>query len=554
MPIPKLSNRQLGPLLALAALAAGMLGYGLGCLPLIGPDEPRYAEVAREMYLTGDWVTTRLGGIHWFEKPALLYWMVAVSYELWGVSELATRAGAALLAAAGALLLFLFGRGLRSARYGYLSAAALLTSALWVGFGRGATFDIVLAVTTELALLAFFRWEGGGARRAWWVCGGALGLAVLAKGLVGVVLPGAIAGAYLVITGGLGRALRRRRELLLGALVFVATAGVWYGPVIWRHGGGFIREFFVAHHFERYLTNKYRHPQPVYFFFVVALAGIFPWSAYLVAAAARAAREWRTLVADPAQRLRLFLWLWALVPILFFSFSGSKLPGYILPSFPALALLIGEELERWWTEAPSRGRVALGMATSLLLMAAAAATGWRVGGDLGAAPRASWAVAGVAGAVALGHLVLLFARGGRAATLALPPGLFLVVVAAAHWLFPGLGTRESMRDLSFAAARQARPGERLAFYISQEQSINFYATGLPLRDARSDLVTAMKPEEVEELLAGQEAGSLLVIARKRWSPDLHVDPRLAVETLAEQPRHARCSPRCDLELLRVRRR
>lgn len=541
-------------LLALAVLCAGMLFYGLGRLPLIGPDEPRYAEVAREMYLSGDWITPRLGGILWFEKPALLYWMVAAGYRCLGVSEWSARLGVALTASLGAALLFFFGRRVRSARFGYLSAATLVTSGMWVGFGRAATFDIPLAVTMELALLAFFVWEGGqassnggGAKRGagnsgWWVCCFALGLAVLAKGLIGVLLPLGVMGPYLIATGGLGRMLKRPGLLAVGALIFVVTAGTWYGPMIARHGREFIQEFFVAHHFQRFLTNKYHHPQPSYFFFAIALMGSFPWSCYLVAEAWQAVRGWRRVVLEPAERLRLFLWLWVIIPIIFFSLSSSKLPGYILPIFPAVALMIGRELEGWWSEAGLIRLRRLGALTATLVFIAALGVGWRGSRELGVSVRASWVAAAVAMAVVLVYLGLLWRRSGRGAALFLPFGLIAVVIVAAHWLLPGLGVRESMRELSQVAAQAARPGERLAFYINSEQSIHFYAPDLPLRDPHAELVTAMSPAEVAALIEVQTAPSLLVISRERWSADLIYDKLMDAEKLGAQR---------DLVLLRV---
>jgi 4-amino-4-deoxy-L-arabinose transferase-like glycosyltransferase len=278
---------------ALALLSGVIFFYGLGSLPFIGPDEPRYAEVAREMYRSGDWVTPRLGGIHWFEKPALTYWLSAIGYTLFGESEFAARFGIAVFAVAGVLLVYFFGKRVRSARFGYLSAAALATCGLWPGFARGSTFDLPLAVAMELALLSFFLWEkdeeARGKNRWWWLCCFALGVAVLAKGLVGIVLPVAIIGLYLLLTRRL-KVMLKPRLLLVGAVIFLATTALWYAPVIARHGREFIDEFFIAHHFERYLSNKYKHPQPFYFFFVVVLAGSFPWVFYFVAGIWRAAR------------------------------------------------------------------------------------------------------------------------------------------------------------------------------------------------------------------------------------------------------------------------
>jgi 4-amino-4-deoxy-L-arabinose transferase-like glycosyltransferase len=268
-------------LIALAVLCVMVFFYGLGRLPFLGPDEPRYAQVAREMVQTGDWITPRLAGIHWFEKPALNYWLAALGYKLFGVSEFAARFGVASLASLGVLLLYWFGRRVHSARFGYLSAAALVTCGLWPGFARGVTFDLPLSLCLEAALLCFFLWERQPEKLAkknalWWVFCFALGLAVLAKGLVGIVLPAIIIGPYLLLTRRL-KIVLQPRLLFGGALILLATAALWYAPMFWRHGREFIDDFFIAHHFQRYTSNKYKHPQPFYFFFVVVLAGSFPW-------------------------------------------------------------------------------------------------------------------------------------------------------------------------------------------------------------------------------------------------------------------------------------
>ncbi|MGH9769345.1 MAG: ArnT family glycosyltransferase, partial [Blastocatellia bacterium] len=210
--------------IALVILCAIVFFYGLGGLPLIGPDEPRYAEVAREMYATGDWVTPRLGGIKWFEKPALTYWISAAGYALFGENEFGARFGVAVVATLGVLLLYYFGRREHSARFGYLSAATLATCGLWPGFARGATFDLPLTVAIEIALFSFFLWESKesqvGANRLWYVFCFALGLATLAKGLVGVIVPLAIVAPYLFLTGAWKMVLKPRL-LVTGALIFL---------------------------------------------------------------------------------------------------------------------------------------------------------------------------------------------------------------------------------------------------------------------------------------------------------------------------------------------
>src|SRR5215471_4006341 len=231
--------------IALVVLCAIVFFYGLGRAPFIGPDEPRYAQVAREMYLTGDWITPRLGGIKWFEKPSLTYWLSGVGYALFGENEFGARFGVALVATFGVLALYVFGRRARSARFGYLSAAALTTCGLWPGFARGATFDLPLTVAIEVALFSFFLWSRKesqlGKDRLWYLFCFALGLATLAKGLVGIVLPLAIIAPYLLLIGE-WKLILKPRLLTLGALIFFATAAIWYGPVIAKNGREFIDE------------------------------------------------------------------------------------------------------------------------------------------------------------------------------------------------------------------------------------------------------------------------------------------------------------------------
>ena len=539
---------------ALAVLCALVFFYGLGSLPFLGPDEPRYAQVAREMYASGDWITPRLAGIHWFEKPALTYWLAALGYTLFGVSEfaeLAARVGVAVLASAGVLLLYVFGRRLHSAQFGYLSAAALATCGLWIGFARGATFDLPLSVCLEAALLCFFLWERQTDRADssdtwWWRFCLALGGAVLAKGLVGIVLPAAIIGLYLLLTRRLVIVFRLRL-LSFGAILFLATAALWYGPMLWRHGQEFIDEFFIAHHFQRYTSNKFKHPQPFYFFFVVVLAGSFPWTPLWLLNLGQTWREWRSLLKDDTQRLRLFLWLWVLVPLVFFSFSGSKLPGYILPVFPALALLIGQQLLTLFTpKARSRTLYLVPFFFTMLGMAAYVA-GAR---ELGLSLFSIRLIAGVAVAVALIQVGFLWRGSTTRAVLFIPLAIALLSVVTLQQIAPALGRVESLATLSQQAAQMAQPGERLVFYINAHHSVDFYAPQLPLRDDHSELITAMSLRELDAQI--RQHSGLLVLTPQRWSGDVLGSPALNVEPLGHSVGEPRCTPGCDWLLLRAR--
>lgn len=546
-------------------LAGGLLFYGLNHLPMLGPDEPRYAEVAREMFASGDWITPRLGGLHWFEKPALTYWLIAAGFEIWGVSEWAARIFIAVTAASTAFLLYWFGGKVKSARYGYLSASVLLSSGLWIGFGRAATFDIPLAAAFALALLTFYLWDQSHsaatrpADKWWYFCCLALGLAVLAKGLVGIILPAGIIGLYLLLTRRLLNLLRRPGLLFNGAILFLAVTSVWYGPMFVRHGSEFWHEFFVAHHFQRYLTNKYQHPQPVYFFFVIALLGCLPWSMHLVTAAQGSLRRRRKVGRVSATSLDgsllLLLWIWIVLPIVFFSFSGSKLPGYILPIFPAIALVLGNEPDKLWSAGVSRQFRWVSVSNGLMLLMLGAYILRKGVSEIGASERESLLAALVVFSVAAAYLALMCLRREKAATLFLPTGMLVIVVAVSQLLFAGLGRQESMRDLSQIAVQLAKPGERLVFYINTEQSMNFYAPELPLRDEKAAMLTPMKPEEIARIMTRHQLPDLLVISLVRWSHEITESGLFNYVQLARQERANRHRDGLDdLVLMRIQLR
>ncbi len=338
-------------LLFLAVIAFYL--YGLGHIPFVGPDEPRYAQVAREMYLRRDLITPTLGGRAWFEKPPLLYWMMMASFRLFGINEWAARLGPAVSGLLTSVAVFWAGRRACRLSQGH----QLGGSGPWCGivtastlgiivFSRGLGFDIVLTMTTAWALSFLIAAEVAEdeKQRRRLLAGFYIfvGLSLLAKGLVGVVIPFGVAGTY--------QLLRREfpsrsslRSLAWGPPLAVAIAAIWYGPVIARHGWVFVDEFFIQHHLARYLSNKYHHPQPLYFYVAVIVPLSLPWTAFLFEGLAKA-RTWRFRGTDSVDKMRVFALAWFLLPLAFFSFSGSKLPGYVLPILPAAALIVGERL------------------------------------------------------------------------------------------------------------------------------------------------------------------------------------------------------------------
>ena len=321
--------------------------YGLGHLPLLGPDEPRYAQVAREMFLRSDLVTPTLGHHTWFEKPALLYWLMIASYKLFGVHEWTARLGPAICGLLTIAAVWFVGRKVdrspETRDFGFYSVLVTATCLGLIVFSRAASFDIVITMTTTWSLAFFLLHELPATQRKRLLLIGFYafaGLSLIAKGLVGIVIPFGVVGVYYLLRRSWpGRGVML--SLIWGVPLAVAVSAIWYGPVIARHGWVFIDEFFLQHHFARYVSNKYHHPQPVYFYPAIILMLVVPWTPFLIWAFVRARRwTWRGL--DSVSIVRVFSLAWVVWTILFFSFSGSKLPGYILPALPAAGLLIAD--------------------------------------------------------------------------------------------------------------------------------------------------------------------------------------------------------------------
>ena len=309
---------------------------------LVNPDEGRYAEVPREMVASGDWITPRLNDIKYFEKPALQYWATAAAYSLFGEHQWTARLWSALTGFLGVLMVFFTGRRLFGADAGWYAALVLGSSLLWVLVGHVNTLDMGVSFLLSAAVCAFLLAQHDAAKeraRSRWMLAAwaALALALLSKGLIGLVLPGAALFLYILIERDWR--LPGRLRLVAGITLLLALTLPWFVAVSLANPE-FFRFFFIHEHFERFLTKQHGRYEPPYYFIPVLLAGMLPWTLTLIDALARA---WKR---DPQQRfqVRRFLFLWAAVVFVFFSASNSKLLPYILPMFPALALLIGARL------------------------------------------------------------------------------------------------------------------------------------------------------------------------------------------------------------------
>jgi 4-amino-4-deoxy-L-arabinose transferase-like glycosyltransferase len=336
--------------------------FGLGLRPYLAPSEARYIELPRQMLATHDFVTPHINGVKYFEKPPLFYWIEAAQIKLFGLGEFSGRAPAAACMLLMCLAAYALGRGLTTRETGLAAAGVMATSLFAYAMSRMAVLDVPVSLFLTLTLGCFLAARRPQARRkAFWYYGMyiAAALAVLTKGLIGIVLPGLIIGAWIALTGQ-WRLLREAR-LPTGTLLFLLIAAPWH-IIVQQRNPEWFDFYFIRQHFERFLTDEEKRLAPWWFFMAVALAGLLPWTAFLPAALKDA---WRAR----KEPVTLFLLLWAFIPLVFFSASHSKLMPYILPIFPPLALLLGQALVSLPAERLRKAALWLG---GLLLLAAVA--------------------------------------------------------------------------------------------------------------------------------------------------------------------------------------
>jgi 4-amino-4-deoxy-L-arabinose transferase-like glycosyltransferase len=370
-----MTNRTRADALLLAGFCAFLFFYGLGQFGLIGADEPRYAQVAREMLARHDWITPVLGGEPWLEKPPLYYWQAMVAYQLFGVSDWAARLPSALDATFLVLAVYFF---VRHFRRGLEVDGALVCASCTgiIGYARAASMDMALAAAFTTGMLNWWSWRERGNRIYLAVFYGFMGLGMLAKGPVAPFL------VFLVIA--LYAASIRDFRLILktlwlpGIVLFCVIALPWYLAVQIRNPT-FFHEFIVEHNLARFSKNLYHHTEPIWYYLPVTALALIPWTVFVIAALVQAVRSWwkkRELPeirgTDFEYHFSVFASCWLIVPLIFFSISKSKLPGYILPALPAGALLLTDYLgQRLEQKGSQNGSVAKSIAVLHGLLAAA---------------------------------------------------------------------------------------------------------------------------------------------------------------------------------------
>ena len=292
--------------LVLLALVTALLVFRLGATPLVGPDEPRYTRVAIEMHRAGEWVTPTLAGEPWLEKPPLFYWAAGAAFSLLGETEAAARVPSVLAAVLLVFATALVGARLHGSAAGLHAGFAAGLSLLPFAYGHAASMDMLLAATVTVAIgLVALRLLGIAGRLSIVFAAAFAGLAVLAKGPLGLLLPGLVVGGYVLAT----REWRWLRELVspLAVAAFVVVAAPWYVAIFLDQGRHFLDVFILNHNVQRFTSTVHNHPGPFWYYVPVLLAGLFPWSGLTVPAV------WRTSPRE--SRADLFVLLWLLLPL-----------------------------------------------------------------------------------------------------------------------------------------------------------------------------------------------------------------------------------------------
>ncbi|HZX28801.1 MAG TPA: glycosyltransferase family 39 protein [Telluria sp.] len=448
--------------------------YVLGIRTLVPPDEGRYAEMAREMFATGDWVTTRLNGIKYFEKPPLQTWMNALSFAVFGLGDWQARLWTGLCGILGVVLTGYTGVKVFGERTGFYAALVLGSCFFWAACSQIDSLDMSLSAMMTISLTALLLAQhdraGAAERRNWMlVCWAGMALAVLAKGLIGIVLPGGVLVVYTLVTRDWK--LWTRLHLGKGLLLFFAIAAPWFVLVGLRNPEQ-PHFFFIHEHFERFLLKEHHREAAWYTFFVLTAIGMLPWLGVLPGALRHgAAREAGTF------RPRLMLLVWFAFILLFFTKSNSKLPGYILPVFPALALLTGSYLEHGSRAA----RQATAGITALIGAALLAATPYvtrlpfRPGEDALLQAAQPWMLAAGFSALVGGGAAFLWGRQLRRdlAVVALAVGGF----AATELLLAGFepyGNQRAAAPMIPLIQAELKPDTKLYSVRIYEQSLTFY--------------------------------------------------------------------------------
>ncbi len=551
--------------------------WNLGSTGLVDETEPLFAEAARQITVTGDWITPFFNGETRFDKPILIYWLMAIAYKILGVNSWAVRLPLALSAFGLMSLVFYtlwsFGIGSpdkfqsnpdsnthQTRKYWLcagLGSAVMALNAVTIVWARTGTAELLLSGCMDGALLSFFIGYAQPLKprlqASWYLAFYVLiALATLTKGPVGIVLPGLIVGAFVLYLGKAREVLQEMRPLW-GSLLILALVLPWYMLVIWRNGWAFINSFFGYHNLERFTSVVNHHSAPWYFYFLVVLVGFAPWSIYLPVAIARLKfwqrSYWRS--SNRSTQLGLFALFWFIGVFGFFTIAVTKLPHYVLPLMPAAAILValmwsdlirvrgvrgvgGEELITLSTTSPTPLLLWSGWVNVVFLLVFAGALFWSphfIGPDPAIVnPRQLIEQSGlpVLGCViwsitAIGIAVLLWHRQWRGVVVMNLLGFlaFLIFVFMPAGLLIDHARQLPLRELSAIITKVEQPGEPLIMIGFKKPSVVFYTQ----RQVKYILLTTTALVEIKKISVTQpQPPTLLILSQPKKLQQMGLQP------------------------------
>jgi 4-amino-4-deoxy-L-arabinose transferase-like glycosyltransferase len=515
----KALDHRLGHYLLLIAAGTCLFLLNLGAPALWDIDEGRNASAALAMRESGDWIKPTFNGELRSHKPALIYWLQVIAYDCFGVNEFAARLPSALAAILTVLLAYELGRHMFNASTGLISGLILASSTLFCASAHFANPDALLLTCTTATLLLV--WYGIGSEtpsRKWLAAAGiTAGLAVLAKGPVGVVLPAAVVGLFLLWSGRWR--LLFDRAWIVALLLCALVALPWYVLIAVETKREFLSEFLLTHNLDRALNPMENHSGPPWYYIAVLLVGLVPWSAFLGSAVWYGARSENAYGGlTPAARL---LWCWIVVYLLAFTLAATKLPNYILPVFPPFALLIGRFFDRWrsgaleipsWVQPVSLvALVVIGLTTIVGLLLVDGVDDVGLWHEYSWAALKEWSVVGlvpVAGAAFGGWCLRRQRRGAFVAAMLFTALSFLIPLAG--YGSTALNAYRAPRPLvDQAGALQPQQEIRIAcFHLEHLPSLNFYV--------QRDVHHCQSEQDVLASL-GQPLPTLLFIPQRDWN-------------------------------------
>lgn len=497
-------KRQVAALVILGSLS---LFWGLGNGKLWDQDETTYAEVVREMMQEDEWLIPKYDGKLLADKPILSYWIMIAGAHLFGTKEFGMRFSSALSGLACVLVVFVLARRMYSPETGFLAGLILLSSLFFLVVCRSALMDAHLTLFVTCALWGFWEAVRNPTRSLFWVlfCGIATGLAVLTKGPLGLLLVGSVGFFTLLGT----RKLHLLPKLHPGAalLTFLVVASLWYIAITWTTGWVFLRDFIIRENLDKVFKPTLGHGGPIWYYLPVLLFAFLPWSLFLPwAVRSLCKRNWGE---------KAFLLSWAVIPLVFFSLLSTKLPHYILPIFPALALITARALVLAWEKKDSPPRYILqGLCGIGIVLFIGGVVGWIMQPAL-----AGWKLPVTLLPLCVGWTIAVFRPGHNLFTRPYLVGsMLLFILVAAHVMVPHLDRFRVIHQASVYAAHWVREkteqGQRpqLLAHRYREPGMLFYA---------QQCIPEVNDKELQEALA--LPGPLLVIARKEFYEKMSQD-------------------------------